>query len=151
MIDMETVLLIKEIAIVALVSAAAVLVGVVTFALVKLLPPARRTLENLEQTSAAAAKIATDFAEVSYSVAQNVAATSEAMKRSADNAAETAKYLMEATQNIAEATRNIAVLSSLNIRQIAERFGRENIKELTRLAREYGPSIFARVSNRFRQ
>ncbi|MXZ91497.1 MAG: hypothetical protein F4W95_14810 [Chloroflexi bacterium] len=148
---METVLLVKEIAIVVLVVVAIGLVGLVLFAMVKLLPPARRTLENLEQTSAAIAKAATDFAAVSHSVAQNVAATSEGMKRSADNVAETAKYLMETTQNIAEATKNISVLSSGNIGQIAARFGEENIKELVRLAREYGPGIFARVSNRFRQ
>ena len=129
---METLAVVKEVAIILLVATATALCILAIVGLVRLFPYLRRLTENLAMTTASTAKIAGDLAGVSADVAADVrkatASAAEATENLAMTTASTAKIVgdlasvsadvaadvrrttasaAEATENLAKASKNI--------------------------------------------
>ena len=130
--------LIIEIGIVALLAMGITVCITILVILLKLVPPALRTIRNLE-------KITEDFAGVSDSVASDIAGASH-------NAATASENMVRASEDFCTAAAALASLGRLNVPMILAEVAQGQIKNVRELAGFVGrnwPATASRIGSFF--
>lgn len=107
---METLAIVKEIAVILLVATATALCVLTIVGLVRLFPYLRHISQNLAGTTASTAKIAGDLASVSAEVADDIRKATAATAETAENMAQTSKNVLDSSAYIRTALQLLELL-----------------------------------------
>lgn len=107
---METLAIVKEVAIIVLLASASILCVLVIVGLAQLFPHLRRFADNLAGITASTAKIAGDLASVSADVADDIRKTTAATAETAENMAKTSKNIFDSSAYIRTALQLLELL-----------------------------------------